>query len=369
MRMPTAPIAAALAVCLSLLTTADAGQWPSYPSPGLPRTPDGKPILSAPAPRAADGKPDLSGLWHVEGSGLVNGYTWNVAQDLDPTDVQPWARSLYRERILNLAKDSPMAHCLPRGLAASNAFGAVFTRIVQTSSLIVITYGGDGAPDVHRHIFTDGRTLPEDPNPTWVGYSVGRWEGETLVVTTAGFNDRGWLDFHGHPQTESLRVTERLRRRDVGHMDYEMTLTDPTVFAKPVSMRMDKVLVPDTELTETVCENEKDAGHLVGGNGFRMTSEDLSRYSGTFEFEAGRQVTLTNVDGILFFQEGATGMRRALVPQSETIFVFRDNGDGVEFMKDSQGTVIRFIVHGARPPGAGDPAAERVTKRFSDQLR
>jgi hypothetical protein len=331
-----------------------AGQWPNYLSPAIPRLPDGTVNLTAPTPRMSDGRPSFSGTWHIDGSGHVNGFAWNVAQDLEPDAIQPSARSVFRERLLNFGKDGPMARCLPRGLAPLNAFGAVFQRIVQTPDVMMIVHGGDGGNDALRTIFTDGRALPKDPNPTWLGYSIGHWESDTLVVTTTGFNDRGWLDFYGHPQTESLRVTERFRRRDFGHMEYAITFEDPAVFKKPLSLRMDKVLTPDADLMETVCENEKDAGHLVGGNGFVLNAAELSKYAGTYEFVSGRQVTVTAGDGFLIFQEGANGAKRAIVPQSATHFVFRDGGDDVEFMKDSRGAVTGFTVH-----GRGNDRAER----------
>jgi hypothetical protein len=275
----------------------------------------------------------------------VNGFAWNVAQDLEPEAIQPWARSVFRERLLDFAKDSPMAHCLPRGLAPLNAFGAVFQRIVQIADVVMIVHGGDGGNDV-RMIFTDGRALPIDPNPTWLGYSIGHWESDTLVVTTAGFNDRGWLDFYGNPQTESLRVTERFRRRDFGHIEYQMTLDDPTVFKKPLSLRIDKVLTPDVELVETICENERDAGHLVGGNAFRLSADTLTKYAGVYELALGRQIVVTAADGFLILQEGVNGAKRALVPQTETTFVFRDGGDAVEFAQNSQRVATGFVMHG-----------------------
>lgn len=349
----------ALAALAGALATPCAGQWPNYATPGIPRLPDGKANLAAPTPRTAEGKPDLSGMWQVERSGHVQGFAWNVAQDLKPDEVESWARSVYRERVMNLGKDAPMAHCLPPGLAPLNSFPTVFTRIAQTPALIVIMYRGE-TNDFFRIIFTDGRKLPADPNPTWLGYSIGRWEGDTLVVNTAGFNDRGWLDLNGHPQTASLHITESFRRRNFGHMEYEITIEDPKVFTRPLSMRMEKVLAPDTELLETICENEKDAGHMVGSNGFRLKSEDLSKYIGTYEFTPGRQATVTLVDDLLVLQEGANGLRRPLVPQSETDFDLRDNGDPIEFVKDAQGAVIAFITHG----GDGDQKAVRKTDTF-----
>jgi hypothetical protein len=344
-RLRRTPIWAALAALAGLLGTPILGQWPNYPTPGIPRLPDGTPNLTAPAPRAADGKPDLSGMWQVDGSGGVSGLASNLSQDLKPDDVQPWAQSLYQERLLNLGKDSPMARCLPRGLPALNSFPGVFTRIVQAPGLIVILYLADPA-DTFRTIFMDGRKLPEAPDPTWLGYSIGRWDGDTLVVDTAGFNDRGWLDFSGHPQTESLRITERYRRRDFGHMDYEMTLDDPKVFTRPIPLRMDKVLAPDVATSETICENEQDVKHLVGGNGFRLTPEDLSKYTGTYEFAPGRETTVSTVEGFLLLQDGPNRPKRVVIPQSETRFVFRNEGGEVEFVKDTKGAITDLIVHG-----------------------
>ena len=344
MRIHAAPVVAILALA-GLIATPAVGQWSPYRTPGIPRLPDGKPNLAAPTPRSAEGKPEFSGLWHVKVSGLVNGFTSNVAQDLRIEDVQPWARSIARERLFNLGKDAPMSHCLPPGLPSLNAFPAIFDRIAQTPGLIVIVYSGGGTNDVVRTIFTDGRELPKDPNPTWMGYSIGRWDGDTLVVSTSGFNDRAWLDFMGHPQTESLRVTERFHRRDVGHMEYEMTLDDPKVFTRPISLRMDKELIADAEVDETICENEKDSGHLVGGTGFRLSSERLSQYAGSYDFGPRRQVTVTVGDGFLVFQEGTTGLKRPLVPQSESLFVFRNNGGEIEFVKDAQGAITMFIMH------------------------
>ena len=182
MKSTGSPIAT-LAVLASLLSTTAAAQWLNYPTPGIPRLPDGKPNLSAPAPRTADGKPDLSGIWR--GAGPL--YRFNIAQDLKPEDIQPWAEALFLQRVRDSRKDSPLARCLPVSVPFHNFFN--LTRIVQTPALIVMLYESPNSP--HRTVFTDGRDLPKDPNPTWLGYSVGRWEGDTLVVTTAGFNDQG----------------------------------------------------------------------------------------------------------------------------------------------------------------------------------
>src|SRR5688572_9317594 len=209
-------MAFAAVALVSALSTTLAAQWLNYPTPGIPRLPDGKPDLLAPAPRTADGKPDLSGVWR--GAGPL--YRFNIAQDLNPEDIQPWAEALFLQRVRDARKDSPLARCLPVSIPFHNFFNLM--RIVQTPALIVMQYESPNSPN--RTGFTEGRDLPKDPNPTRLGYSVGRWEGDTLVVTSAGFNDRGWLDSAGHPQSEALRITERFRRRDFGHMDFEMTI-------------------------------------------------------------------------------------------------------------------------------------------------
>ena len=160
-------------------------QWPNRPTPGLPRTPDGKPNLSAPAPRLADGKPDLSGVW------LVKNGSFYLTSGLKQEEMQPWAAALYKQREADFRRDTDGIHCLPPGPKAGIGLGNFPMKIVQTPNLVVALYEYQ---TIFRQIFTDGRGLPEDPNPTWMGYSVGRWEGDTLVVTTAGYNDRTSLD-------------------------------------------------------------------------------------------------------------------------------------------------------------------------------
>jgi hypothetical protein len=140
-------------------------------------------------------------------------------------------------------------------------------KIVHTPALTIIINEGVSNSNTTRMIFTDGRVLPEEMSPTWLGYSVGHWEGDTLVVTTAGFNDRTWLDFDGHPHSQALRITERFHRRDFGHMDFEMTLEDPKTFTRPITFRADKTLVTDTELMETICENRDTPLHMKGVGG------------------------------------------------------------------------------------------------------
>ena len=343
-----------------LLSVPLAAQWLSYKTPGIPRTPDGKPNLSAPAPKTADGKPDLSGIWRGPRASV---YTQNIAADLKPHEIQQWAQELYQQHVFNLGADSPRAHCLPDPPPYYHLAG--LARIVQTPALTVIINEGVSNSGVTRIVFTDGRGLPEEMNPTWLGYSVGRWEGDTLVVTTAGFNDKTWLDFSGHPHSEALRTTERFHRRDFGHMDFEMTLDDPKTFSKPITFKADKTLVADTELLETICDNTGIAQHLVGGNGFRLAPEALAKYAGTYEVAPGREVMVT-IDGeSLVLKLSASGDIQTLAPQSETTFVGRGNGtevltgDQIEFVKDPSGAITGLTLHARR----GEQKAVRKSGR------
>jgi hypothetical protein len=221
--------------------------------------------------------------------------------------------------------------------------------------VIVILYQGT-TNSVHRTIFTDGRPLPTDPNPSWMGYSVGHWDGDTLVVETAGFNDRGWLDIEGHPHTEALRITERFRRRNFGHMDLEMTVDDPKTFTRPFSFRMDQTLTPDTDLLESVCEHDTSVPHMLGGTGIvKLSPEVLAKYTGAYEYAPGREALITFEGDLLFLQELPNPLKLPLAPSSETDFVARAIGEHVEFLRDSQGTITGFIYHGER----GDRRAVR----------
>ena len=244
---------------LAGLATIVTAQWVNYVTSGIPRTADGKPNLSAPAPRALDGKPDLSGLWKAP-----NGkYLFNLAADLKPEEVpfQPWAAALFQQRQDNLAKDRPTGRCLPHGVPDQMAVSGYPFKIIQTPGLVVILY----EEMTHfRQIFLDGRALEKDPNPALVGYSVGRWEGDTLVADTTGFNDKSWLDDPGHPHTASLRITERFRRKDLGHLEIQITIDDPEAYTKAWTVTESFNLLPDTEILENICENEKDVSHLVG---------------------------------------------------------------------------------------------------------
>jgi hypothetical protein len=226
-------------------------QW-RYPAAGIPRMPDGKPNLSAPAPKTPEGKPDISGLWMPGG-----GYVGNIAKDLKPEDVpfQPWAAALFKDRREQNSKDDPTAtKCMVGGVPRNDLVPYPF-KILRVPGMVVILYE---AVHSYRQIFTDGRPLPEDPNPTWLGYSIGKWEGDEFVVQTAGFNDKGWLDNGGKPGTEALRVTERFHRKDFGHMDVLITIEDEKAYTKPWSITLPLTLRPDDEIQEYMCnENNR----------------------------------------------------------------------------------------------------------------
>ena len=336
-----------------LVTVAANAQWLNYPTPGVPRTADGKPNLSAPAPRTGDGKPDLSGVWSGPGGGS---YDRNVARDLKPADIQPWAEAVYQQRVRDLGKDAPRANCLPDPFPYYHIVD--LARFVQTPGLIVVLYQGT-TNSVHRTIFTDGRPLPTDPTPSWMGYSVGHWEGDTLVVETAGFNDRGWLDIEGHPHTEALRIVERFHRRDFGHMDLEMTIDDPKTFTRPFSFKIPKTLQPDTDLLESICEHDSSPAHMLGGTEItKLAPEVLSKYTGSYEYAGGRAARITAEGDLLFLQDGTNPLKLPLAPRTETLFISRTEGDPIEFIRDAQGRVTGFIRHG----GAVDRKAVRKTE-------
>jgi hypothetical protein len=272
-----------LCVFFVLLATSASAQWLNHPTPGAPRTRDGKVDLAARAPRASDGKPDLSGVWHVEPTTMdewkrllgkdldlvtatsplgmeattVSKYALSVLMDFKPEDapMKPETAKIFGERAEALGRDLPSTYCLPIGLPLTYLVSEV-NKVVQTPGLTVIMYEADGT---HRQIYTDGRKAPRDPEPMWLGYSTGRWEGDTLVVDTVGFNDKSWLDAFGHPHSDALHLVERFRRRDFGHLDMEITIDDPKMYTKAFSFKVTQRLVPDSDILESFCnENEKD---------------------------------------------------------------------------------------------------------------
>jgi hypothetical protein len=333
----------ALIATLVLLLPLTAGaQWLHHKTPGIPRTADGKPDLSAPAPRTPDGKPDLSGLWRDDqaGSGAAE-------KAIAGLKAQPWAEAISERRSEELFKDDMAILCLPFGPRA----GTTPQKIVQTPNLIVMLNNDL----TYRQIFMDGRPLEDDPNPAWMGYSVGHWDGDTLVVESAGFNDRTWLDDKGHPHTEALRVTERIRRPDFGHLEIQKTIEDPKALAAPLTVPIKLELDADTEMIEYVCtENERDRQHLVGKssdetkNEVKLGPAILSQYTGTYEYKPPERPGFTMLIGIglengrlaLDFDGGA---KRPLTALSESKFFLADGGAQVEFFKDGQGAVTHMI--------------------------
>ncbi len=243
------------AVLLSAVVPLSA-QWLHYPTPGIPRTPDGKPNLSAPAPKTPDGKPDLSGIW----AGTDDKYFRDLGADGVQIPMLPWAEKLYKDRKENLQKGHPSERCLGHGVTDYDSQVSL-RRVLQTPGIIAILFEGYNH---YRQILLDGRPLPTPTQPSYMGYSVGKWEGDTLVVETNGLNNEGWLDMNGHPQTETTHITERFRRRDFGHIDLQLTVDDPAAYTKPWSANMHWGYRADEELIEAICENEKDLQHMVG---------------------------------------------------------------------------------------------------------
>lgn len=260
--------------CLALAICAfsASAQWINYPTPGIPRLPNGKPNLEAPVPKSADGKPDLSGLWQRargangpkqrSNAGLAMGP--NLEDFMRPGEtippMLPAAAALYKQRQANFMADRPSSHCLPHGIPDQMLIG-VPMKIVQNPGVTFILYEEFAR---FRQIFTDGRPHPPVANPAWLGYSVGSWDGDWFVVDTRGFNDKSWLDDSGRPHTEALHTIERFHRTAFGHMDIEVTINDPGAYTKPWSFPMKFDFLPDTEMIEDVCDNERDYAHAVG---------------------------------------------------------------------------------------------------------
>jgi hypothetical protein len=323
------------AIILSALVTPLTAQWAQYHTPGIPRTADGKPNLAAPAPRTADGKPDLTGLW-----GLSNNYV----ADLKPGELQPWVQALVQRRSEDFNKDDPRYQCLPDGPGYSTRGG--MQRIVQTPAMIVIL----NEDLTYRQIFMDGRALETDPSPSWMGYSVGHWDGDTLVVESSGFNDRTWLDGRGHSHTEALRMTERYRRANFGRLDIEVTFQDPAAYSRPWTIRGGAQLAADTELLIAVC-NEGSGGqeHWIGKasdaekSAVKLAPEILAKYTGVYKGVWQRQprtVEMTFSGGTLFVAVNG-GEKRPLIPQSETKFA--GTGLSYDFIRDERGAATHVI--------------------------
>jgi hypothetical protein len=261
----------AMASLVCALAVPLGAQWLEYPTPGIPRTPDGKPNLSAPAPRTPDGKPDFSGLWGWElnrgGCPPEGCLDLNVGQEFsnigwslkDGLPYQPWAAAVVKATRAANRPNDPQTRCLPTGPIRLHTF-AGYRKIIQVPGLLVILNEFNAS---YRQIFTDARPLPVDPNPSFNGYSTGKWAGDTLVVETNGLRDGLWLDTGGSPLTDAARITERFRRATFGKMEVEITVNDPKAYTRPWTIKLNQPLVPDTELLDYICiENEKDVPHL-----------------------------------------------------------------------------------------------------------
>ncbi|HEY7392444.1 MAG TPA: hypothetical protein VH640_28245 [Bryobacteraceae bacterium] len=257
---------------LPALSVPLAAQWLNYPTPGTPRLPNGKPNLTAPAPRRF-GEPDLSGIWELEpatcnpralgtcGQDYTGGPEFgNIAARLGvDLPYQPWAADLVKQRALTGGKDDPVALCQPAGALRLLTYPP-YRKIVQDPGLIVILSERDVT---FRQIFTDGRPLPKDPNPSFNGYSIGKWEGDTLVVETNGLRDGIWLDRKGNPLTSAAKMIERFHRVNFGNLNIEVTIDDPKAYTRPWTVKLHQILMPDTDLLEYYCqENEKDNRHM-----------------------------------------------------------------------------------------------------------
>jgi hypothetical protein len=324
-------------------------QWITQRAAGIPRLTDGRPNLTASAPRNSDGRPDLSGLWLLS---LHPGYVANIASDLATQDVRPWAASAFNERLGNLGKDDPgTIGCQPLGPRHITAGGTVArAKIVQTPTLILMLF----EDLAYRQIFMDGRSLPTDPYPSFMGYSIGRWDGDELVVDSIGFKDATWLDFGGHPHTESLRITERYRRVDFGHMERRITLTDPNTFALPITIDGAMTLDADTELLEYVCAETPNGqfglkGRTAEEKTVQVSVERLRRYVGVYDVQDTnvfgiRTLTVSLAGGQLFVDFNGKG-RVPMMPLSETMFSPRLLGT-YEFVTNTAGIVTQVRIHG-----------------------
>ena len=321
-------VAASLALFMAVSVCSNA-QWLNQPTPNIPRTAEGKPDLAAPPPRLPDGHPDLSGVWTNRGAAFIGS---------DDT-LTPAAKELVRAREENYFKDRPAFQCRPTGPEIK----AFFKRIVQTPTLITILY----EDLTYRLIFMDGRALEPDPARTWMGYSVGRWEGDTLVVDSFGFNDRTWLDARGLPHTEALRLTERYRRSSVGEMQVQVTAVDPGVLITPRTTSYTMAFQPDTEMIEGVleCDQEHWVGRLSDAERTAVTVAPalLDSYVGTYSGMWGtvpRTVRVTLADGTLY-ASGLLGEPVRLIPQSDTFFM---GADGLTFEFGGDGGAVTYLV-------------------------
>ena len=332
-------------IILNALVTPLEAQWLQRPTPGIPRTADGKPNFAAPAPRTADGKPDLTGLWQwLSPDTAIGNVALRKPGDLQAAEIQPWVQALLQQRAENFGIDNPHYQCLPDGPNYSTGGG--FKRILQTPAMIVILQ----EDLTYRQIHMDGRALETDPNPSWMGYSVGHWEGDTLVVESSGYNDRTWL-LGGYPHTEALRMTERFRRTDFGHLEIAVTFDDPKAYNKAWTLPLSARLAADTEMMEAVCNERPDNGqqHWIGRvsdaqkSAVKLAPEVLAKYVGVYKgiyLRNPRTVEVTFSGGTLSVSVNG-GPKQPIFPQSETNF----SGTGLtyQFLRDDHGIATHVV--------------------------
>jgi hypothetical protein len=326
------------ALTLLAVTTPAGAQWLDRKTAGLPRTADGKPNLTAPAPRGPDGKPDLTGIW--------NGPVPELP--LDPANEKPATNAIVRQRTQEYWRARPSYQCLPSGPEADRSAG--WKRILQTPTTIAVL--NDDL--TYRVIHMDGRQLEKDPAPSWQGYSVGHWEGDTLVVDSNGYNDKTWVSRSGLSHTEALRVRERYRRLDFGHLEVEVTYTDPGAYAKPWGFMAKMALAADTEMLESICEWSSD--HWSGNRSdapskaVSVSPDVLARYVGVYSglYQGNKRTVQVELSGgqLIAKITGADdgdggGNTRPLVPVSPTLF--EGVGLGYEFVVDDNGPATAVV--------------------------
>jgi hypothetical protein len=340
------------ALALVAGSTPATAQWLDRPSPGIPRTADGKPDLTAPAPRGPDGKPDLTGIWDAE----------PIVGRPEPANLQPWVVDLARKHQQEHHRQRPYYQCLPSGPEAERYGGNAAKRILQTPTMIAIL--NDDL--TYRVIHMDGRQLEADPAPSWMGYSVGRWEGDTLVVESNGYNEKTWTSRYGVSHSDKLRVVERYRRTDVGSLQVQVTYEDPGAYLKPWGFTATMRLTVDTEMLEAVCERSSDhwANFSDASTAVKISPDVLARYVGvykgiyggaerTYEVSlAGDQliarITGPAIEGGLAAAGLEQGAPRPLVPLSQTVF----EGDGLAYqfeIGDTGPATALIVIHISGP--------------------
>ena len=346
-------------VVVALFAAPGMAQWIHHRSPSTPRTPEGKPNLTAPAPRTADGKPDLSGIWELDRNVsrilvasmlATTGGNFSL-QIWSPTGAEIPMRAdteeVFNQRVRSFGVGRPAERCLPHSIPDAMVISSF--KIVQNPGLTLILHEEFAR---FRQILTDGRKHPEEMTPAWFGYSVGKWDQDTFVVDTVGFNDRSWLDDAGHPHSEAMHTIERFHRSDFGHMTVEITIDDPDAYAKPWTIKQSFAIMPDTELIEDLCDNEKDLDHLVGSKAWGVDAavapEVLAKYAGSYEFKMGddRKVLEVSVSGnhLKFF-----GTQMRTLSEEE----FAGVQGSVRFERDSAGRATAMTITSAATPPEG----------------